>query len=200
MKPKVLVIISTVRENRIGRKVADWYLDQAKKAAPETEFELFDIADFNLSVFNEPVGPLSAEREDKYTQQQKDLAKPIREADGYVFVLGEYNHSMPGSLKNFLDYLSPVEWQRKAAAFVAYGTVGGYYSTYNLAFIMNYLGVMSILTTVNISEYWQAFDEQGAVKPEYTKGDIGRQLGELMWWVKALKAGRDRAPGDESAV
>ena len=44
--------------------------------------------------------------------------------DGYIFVTGEYNHSIPGALKNAVDYLYR-EWNNKAAGFVSYGSSGG---------------------------------------------------------------------------
>lgn len=44
--------------------------------------------------------------------------------DGYVFVTPEYNHGVPGALKNALDFLY-AEWNNKAAAFVSYGPAGG---------------------------------------------------------------------------
>src|SRR5688572_8454604 len=43
--------------------------------------------------------------------------------DGFVFITAEYNHSIPGALKNALDYAGR-ELHRKPAAFVGYGGVG----------------------------------------------------------------------------
>lgn len=192
MKPNVLVITSTIRQNRMGRKVADWYISEASKAAPEVKFEHLDISELDLPFFNEPIDPLSAELSGKYTQQQKQLAKRIGTADGYVFVTGEYNHAVPGSLKNFLDYLAPGPWQHKAAAFVAYGSKGGYHAVNNLSFIMAYLGVMTILDTIHIDTIWSALDENGVPKPGHLKGNVKGQLDELLWWVDATKAARNK--------
>ena len=50
--------------------------------------------------------------------------KKVAEFDGYIFVTAEYNHGIPAALKNALDYAYP-EWNKKAAAFVGYGAVGG---------------------------------------------------------------------------
>lgn len=190
MKPNILVITSTVRKNRVGRTVADWYMKEAKKAAPNAKFEHLDIAELDLPLFNEPIDPLSAELSGKYTQRQKQLAKRIGAADGYVFITGEYNHAVPGSLKNFLDYLAPGPWRHKAAAFVAYGSKGGYHAVNNLSFIMTYLGVMVVLETMHIDTIWAALDQNGTPKSDHLKGDITRQLDELLWWVNATKAQR----------
>ena len=185
MKPKILVITSTTRKGRSGRKVADWYLAEAKKAAPEAEFELLDIADLNLSIFDEPVSPMYHQ----YTEEQEKLAQTIGSADGYIFVTGEYNHSVPGSLKNFLDYLY-AEWNHKVAGYVGYGAVGGVRAIEHLVQIMTELKVASLRDHVMINAIWEALDDNGVPKPGYVHGDITAQLTELLWWTNALKAAR----------
>ena len=48
----------------------------------------------------------------------------IDQADGFVFVTPEYNHSVSAALKNAIDYLAK-EWANKPAGFVSYGGNGG---------------------------------------------------------------------------
>src|SRR5690606_40949414 len=48
----------------------------------------------------------------------------VAEFDGYIFVVAEYNRSITAALKNALDFAYP-EWNRKPAAVVGYGSVGG---------------------------------------------------------------------------
>src|SRR2546426_7000677 len=54
----------------------------------------------------------------------KAWAAKIGSFDGYVFVTPEYNHGVPGALKNAIDFLFR-EWNDKAAGFVSYGGAGG---------------------------------------------------------------------------
>src|ERR1041385_8868447 len=138
-KPKILIIVGTVRENRGGRKIAEWYFNEAIKTAPGFDFELFDVADLHLPVFHESTPPMMHQ----YSQIQQKLAEKIGAADGFIFVTGEYNHSIPGSLKNFLDYVF-AEWNYKAAAFVGYGATGGFRSIEQLIQVMAGLKVVSV--------------------------------------------------------
>jgi NAD(P)H-dependent FMN reductase len=184
-KAKILVIVGTVRQGRVGRKIGEWYLAEARKAAPELEFELLDAAEENLPLFNEPVPPLYRQ----YSSLQEELARKIGAADGYVFVTGEYNHSIPGSLKNLIDYLA-VEWGRKVAAFVGYGSVGAIRAIEHLIPVLGYLKVATIPNHITINMVWEALDDQGVPKKGYVFGNIGDQIKELEWWVKALKAAR----------
>src|SRR5258708_36202587 len=61
----------------------------------------------------------------KYSKPHtKAWAAKIGSFDGYVFVTPEYNHGVPGALKNAIDFLFR-EWNDKAAGFVIYGGGGG---------------------------------------------------------------------------
>ncbi len=191
-RPKILVIVGTVRENRVGRTVADWYLKQARAATPELDFELFDVAAQKLPVFSEPIPPLAHQ----YGPLQKKLAEKVGAADGFIFVTGEYNHSIPGSLKNFIDYLN-AEWNHKAAAYVGYGGTGAIRSIEHLVQVMAELRVVSVANTsdhIHINQLWNAFDASGAPKPGFVHGDIAKQLKELAWWTKSLKEARQPQP------
>lgn len=186
---KILIIVGTVREGRVGRKIADWYLKEAIKAGPDMEFELLDVAELNLSLFDQAMPPMM----NQYGEVQKKLADKIGSADGFVFVTGEYNHSIPGSLKNFLDHIF-AEWNYKAAAFVGYGgAVGGSRAIEHLIPVLAELKVASVANTMNhilIRNVFSALDESGVPKSEFVSGDIEKQLKELNWWVSALKTAR----------
>ncbi len=188
---KILIIAGTVREGRVGRKIADWYLIEAVKVAPNMKFELLDVAELNLPLFHEVFPPMMHQ----YGKIQQKLADKIGSADGFVFVTGEYNHSIPGSLKNFLDYIFS-EWNYKAAAFVGYGgAASGSRAIEHLIQVMTELKVVSVGSTMDhilIRNIFNAVDESGIPKPEFVSGDIGKQLKELDWWVSALKAGRTK--------
>src|SRR5690606_11726218 len=89
------------------------YYDQA-------DFELDDLRDFDLPLFNEAASNAWAPSADPtaVAWQQK-----VAEFDGYIFLVAEYNRSITGALKNTLDQAYN-EWNRKPAAYVGYGSVG----------------------------------------------------------------------------
>jgi NAD(P)H-dependent FMN reductase len=187
MKPKILVIVSTTREGRSGRKIADWYIAQAQKASSDLDFELYDIVDLQLPVFHEATPPMMHQ----YSDIQSKIEASLNAADGFVFVTGEYNHSVPGSLKNFLDHTYS-GWQRKVAAYVGYGGLGGVRAVEHLIGIMSFFDVANLVEQVNITQAWKALGEDGIPKNEFVMGDIAKQVAELSWWAKTLKAGRQQ--------
>jgi NAD(P)H-dependent FMN reductase len=117
---KLQVIIGSTRPGRIGEAVGKWAHEVASKRQ-DIEVELVDVADFKLPIYDEPVPALLHQYSNEHTKQ---WAAKIDEADGYIFVTPEYNHSVPGAFKNAVDYLNH-EWNDKAVGFVGYGSAGG---------------------------------------------------------------------------
>ena len=58
-KPKIGIIISTTRESRFGDKVAQWVLGIAA-ARTDLDFEIVDLRDYPMPLFDEPMSPLRA--------------------------------------------------------------------------------------------------------------------------------------------
>src|SRR5256886_13552309 len=117
---RIAIILGSTRPGRNGEAVAKWVHEIAKKRT-DAEFELVDIKDFNLPLLDEPMPPIMGQYSKPHT---KAWAAKVGSFDGYVFVTPEYNHGVPGALKNAIDFLFR-EWNDKAAGFVSYGGAGG---------------------------------------------------------------------------
>lgn len=185
----IQVIVGTVRTGRSGRKIADWFISKAKAVAPQVDFELLDASELALPLFNDPTPPVYH----NYNADQNRVAERIAKADGFIFVTGEYNHSIPGSLKNLLDYVA-AEWNHKAASFVGYGGDGAIRSIEHLIQVLNFLKVATTPDHVRVTKVWQALDEAGLPKPEYVEGDIEANIKGLLLWAEALRHARAPQP------
>ncbi|MFF4197882.1 NADPH-dependent FMN reductase [Nonomuraea sp. NPDC001831] len=100
------------RTRRRGPAVAEWVAEVAGREQPAAGFEIIDLADFGLPLLDEPHPPASGLYGNAHTIR---WAEAIAGYDGFVFVTPEYNHSVPGALKNALDFVY-AEWHDKAAA------------------------------------------------------------------------------------
>ncbi len=119
--PKIAIIIGSTRDARLPDKPANWLFEKAKEISTDLDFELVDLKDFDLPLFNEMASNLWVPSSDaKAVAWQEKMA----EFDGYIFLTPEYNSSMPAALKNALDQAGK-EWVRKPAAAFGYGAVGG---------------------------------------------------------------------------
>lgn len=125
---KIAIILGSTRPGRNGEAVARWVYDKAKKRANnnnsydhDVKFEYIDIKDFNLPLLDEPIPPSQGQYSKEHT---KAWSAKINSFDAFIFVTPEYNHGIPGALKNAIDFLYQ-EWNNKVAGFVSYGSAGG---------------------------------------------------------------------------
>jgi NAD(P)H-dependent FMN reductase len=180
---KIAIIIGSTRPGRNGEAVAKWVYEIAKKRT-DAEFELVDIATFNLPLLDEPVPPSMGQYSKPHTQA---WAAKIATFDGFVFVTPEYNHATSGALKNAIDFLYN-EWNNKAAGFVGYGSLGGSRAVENLRLIMGELQVADVRNQVALSLFTD-FENFSVFKPaELHIASVNAMLDQVIAWSGALKS------------
>src|SRR5438309_10679893 len=119
---KLAIVLGSTRPGRQSEKQAKWILKTAEQM-DGVEAEIVDLLDYPMPFMNEAISPRYNPNRKIEPAVKKWLGK-IDEFDAYVFVTPEYNHSIPGELKNAFDYIT-WEIQRKPAAIASHGTVGG---------------------------------------------------------------------------
>ena len=183
---RVGVILGSTRPGRNGEAVAKWVFENAQKHG-NAEYELVDIADFNLPLLDEPVPP-------SYGQYSKDhtkrWAEKIGSFDAYVFVAPEYNHGISGALKNAIDFLF-AEWNNKAAGFVSYGSAYGARAVEHLRGVCGEIKIADVRTQVLLSLFTD-FENFRQFKPDARHiATLNTLLDEVVGWGTALKQFRD---------
>ena len=187
-KHKIAIVISTTRATRFGDKPAQWIKDLAAGRA-DIDLEILDLRDFPMPFFDEVASNAWVPSTNEVARRWQEK---VASFDGYIFVTAEYNHGIPAVLKNALDYAYP-EWNKKAAAFVGYGAVGGSRAVEQLRLVAAELQLATIRTGV----YIQGADFMAALKggkdlkeiPHLQQG-VKDMLDQLAWWTGALKAAR----------
>lgn len=189
---KIQIILGSTRPGREVVKVGKW-VAAAASDVEGFEVETVDLADYALPFFNEAISP-------RYNPDRKPEAvvqsfmDKLASADGFIFVTPEYNHSIPGVLKNALDYLTS-EMVHKPAAIVSYGTVGGARSAEHLKTILLEIraGVVPEATAL-VGMPSQVMNEDGVLNADVAANPYGpaaalqTTLTELAWWTRATKA------------
>ncbi len=184
---KIAIIIGTTRPNRKSEAVAKWAYGIASQRA-DAQFELLDLRDYDLPLFNEPKIPSRKQYTFDYTRA---WSEKIASYDAYVFVTAEYNHSIPAVLKNAIDYLW-YEWHDKAAGFVSYGSAGGARAVEHLRGVMGELHVADVRPQVLLFNTFD-FENYTIFKPtEAHAKALTAMLDKLVEWGEALKAMREK--------
>jgi NAD(P)H-dependent FMN reductase len=184
---KLAIIIGSTRPGRVGEAVARW-VDGIAQQRGDAEFELVDVADFNLPLLDEPVPPSQGQYSKDHT---KAWASKVGSFDGYVFVTAEYNHGIPGALKNAIDFLY-AEWNNKAAGFVGYGSAGGARAVEHLRLVMAEVQVATVRNQVALSLYTD-FENFTTFKPAaHHEKSVTQMLDQVIAWGGALRALREK--------
>jgi NAD(P)H-dependent FMN reductase len=160
---KVLSLVGGISRNSINRKLYNAIL---KLAPSGYEFDTFDISKLPFYSQDLELDPPDIVSEFK---------EKIREADSILFVTPEYNRSIPGVLKNAIDWGSRPYgmnlWAKKSAAILgaSIGNIGTFGAQHHLRQILSYLD----LDVMNQPEFYfngsKAFDAEGNLIDEKTK-------------------------------
>jgi NAD(P)H-dependent FMN reductase len=184
---KVAIIIGSTRPGRNGEAVGRWIYEKAKNR-DDAEYELVDIKDYNLPLLDEPIPPSMGRYSNEHT---KIWSSKIDSFDAYVFVTPEYNHGIPGALKNAIDFLFK-EWNNKVAGFVSYGSAGGVRAVEQLRLVMAEVKVATVRAQVQLSLFTD-FENFSTFKPhEIHVKSTNNMLDEVISWASAMKTLRTK--------
>ena len=147
-----------------------------------------DIKDYNLPLLDEPIPPSMGRYSNEHT---KIWSTKIDSFDAYVFVTPEYNHGIPGALKNAIDFLFK-EWNNKVAGFVGYGSAGGVRAVEQLRLVMAEVKVATVRAQVQLSLFTD-FENFSTFKPhEIHVKSTNNMLDEVISWASAMKTLRTK--------
>jgi NAD(P)H-dependent FMN reductase len=190
----ISVIVGSTREGRFSEKPARWILQHLKKREG-VDARLLDLRDFPMPFFDEAPPAMPGRPPYKNEVVQRWTAA-IAQSDGFVFVTPEYNYGTSAVLKNAIDWVYP-EWNRKAACFVSYGSVGGARSVQQLRETAIELQLAPIRWSVHIpvATLWAHFQggDVDAGLAELDAPAAGPMIDDLLWWTAVLKTARASA-------
>jgi NAD(P)H-dependent FMN reductase len=192
--PRLALIIGSTRPQRFADKPADWLLEQAA-ARDDLTLDRLDLRDFDLPFFAEAASNLHLPSVDP-----KALAwqEAIRQYDGYVFVVAEYNHSITAALKNALDQ-AYVEWMRKPFAALGYGSVGAARAIEHLRGTSIELQMVPSKFSVHLggSDLYKVHPFGGNAPiseiEDVIKPSVDAMFEDLVWWATTLREARTAA-------
>jgi len=144
-------------------------------------FELDGIPGFNQDEEHNPPGTVV------------EFKRRIREADAILIVTPEYNYSVPGVLKNAIDWASrpygDSAWSGKPVAIMgaSVGTIGTARAQYHLRQMFVFLNMFPInQPEVMIGNAAERFDAEGNLTDETTKDFIRQLLQNLVAWTRRI--------------
>lgn len=178
-----VVISGSLRQDSWNKKLAKEAAAYALKKRIKVTF--FDLADFPLPFFN-----IDLESEKGMPENAKIIRRFLVKADGIIIASPNYNGSMPGVLKNLLDWMSRTEdgqdarsiFKGKKVAIMSAsgGKSGGAGGLPHLQHVIEKLGGSVTKTQLSVSKAHTKFDTHGVLIDLNDKETLARELKELL--------------------
>ncbi len=180
------VVLGSVRPNRRSYRPAELLAERLALAGCRSE--LIDLRALDLPVYGQHPDAESG-------PAVQGLRGTLGRADAVVWLTPEYNHSFSAAIKSAIDYLH-TELRRKPMAVcgLSGGQLGGARAVEQLKLVLIELHGLPIRDSVYFSDARNLYDESGTLLvPAYYRR-IDDMIGELMWYARALRWGRDNLP------
>jgi chromate reductase, NAD(P)H dehydrogenase (quinone) len=178
----ILGIAGSLRKDSYNRSALSAAQQLVPSGAKLDIFELDGIPAFNQDQDQQP------------PPRVVELKSKVRAADAILFATPEYNYSVPGVLKNAIDWASrpygDSAWEGKPVAMMgaSVGTIGTARAQYHLRQIFVFLNMYAVnRPEVMIGNAAQKFDAGGNLTDQGTKDHIQKLLESLVTWTRKLK-------------
>lgn len=180
-KLKLAIVHGTKRENNKSQYVSR-HIQRVAEASGDWDVTYVDPNELNLPYDgNDENG-----RDPKYTQI-------TAEAEAFVFVTPEYNHSFSSTLKRVIDSeLKNYIHKPVAVAGVSSGRFAGVRAVAALAEVLREVGLVMTYQDILVGDSYNAYNEEtGEAQNEQIEESIIKALAELKWMAETLKYGRE---------
>jgi chromate reductase len=178
---RILGIAGSLRRQSYNRAL----LRAATQLAPEgAAIDIFEL---------DGIPPFSEDDEQDPPAKVVEMKRRIREADAVLFVTPEYNYSIPGVLKNAIDWAArpygDSAWSGKPAAIMGAspGRIGTARAQYHLRQVMVFLNMFPLnQPEVMVGAANERFDAEGNLTDEQTREYVRRLVQSLVDWTRRL--------------
>src|SRR6266699_1210205 len=157
MSHRILVLYGSYRSDRMGIRLAQFVVEGLRKCGDEVE--LIDARAVGLPMLDRMY---KEHRQGEAPAALEKLAGQIRDADGFVFITGEYNWGIQPGLKNFLDHFLE-EWFWRPAAIASYsaGRLSGARASTAWHGTLSEMGMVVVSSTIAVGPIGQTLSAEG---------------------------------------
>jgi NAD(P)H-dependent FMN reductase len=191
MGNRILVLYGSYRTDRKGIRLAEFAVGRLR--ARGEDVELIDAKAIGLPMLDRMLKEYAAGTAPAALQS---LGAKIRQADAFLFVVGEYNWGMQPGLKNLTDHFLE-EWFWRPAAIASYsaGRLSGTRSSYAWHNTLSEMGMVVISSTLTVGPITDTLNAAG--EPIGAGGAALERAfpdfaDDLAWWTEAARAQRAR--------
>ncbi len=168
-RPKILCLAGSLRKDSLNKKLVKVAMAAAQDAGAECTY--IDLKDYPMPIYDGDI-----EAESGIPENARKLKKMMMDHQAFLIASPEYNSSVSGALKNFIDWTSrPEQGEKNIAVFIGKvagimsaspGALGGLRGLVALRSILGNINVLVVPEQHSISKAGEAFTEDGKLKEE----------------------------------
>src|SRR5580692_13144740 len=158
MSHRILIFYGSYRFDRMGIRLAEFLVERLQRRGEAVE--LIDAKAVNLPMLDRMYKEYP---QGEAPEELQRLAGKIRDADGFVFVTGEYNWGVQPGLKNLTDHFLE-EWFWRPAAIASYsaGRLSGARASTAWHGTLSEMGMVVVSSTIAVGPIRQTLDADAA--------------------------------------
>lgn len=186
MSVRLLAVAASLRQASLNRKLLGVAVEVAGRLGASV-----DVAEFRE--FEMPLFDGDLQERDGFPAGARELARRVGLADGILLASPEYNYSLPGTLKNAIDWVSrmrPIPFRGKSAFLLATsnGPIGGIRGLWQLRIPLEGVGVFVYPDMFTLPRGTEAFTDTGDLKDEAARQRLETLLAGYLRAAAALRA------------
>lgn len=187
--PKILCLAGSLRRDSFNKKLVKVAMAPAQEAGAETTY--IDLKDYPMPIYDGDI-----EAESGIPENAQKLKKIMKEHQGLLIASPEYNSSVSGALKNFIDWTSrPEKGEKSIEAFTGKvagimacspGALGGLRGLVTLRSILGNIAVVVVPEQHAIGKVAEAFTQDGKLKEEKDQQAVAKIAKRVTQLTKAI--------------
>ncbi|MGQ0504379.1 MAG: NADPH-dependent FMN reductase [Myxococcaceae bacterium] len=186
MATDVMAVCGSYRSKSLNRKLLRLLVREVKAlglTVEEVDLKILALPDYDGDLEETQGLPASV----------LELKKKLSATPGLLIASPEYNGSIPGGFKNFIDWMSrppgnPFENRVVSINTVSSGQWGGVRGTIAIKSSLTHLDAWIVPGAMNLPKGETAFDESGELKEEWTKKALNKAMSRFAEGVKRFRS------------
>ncbi len=181
---KIFMFAASLQANSVNKKLINLTAKLLKEAGHTVD--LADFSEFDLPLYNADI-----QNHQGFPATVTQFIERMHGADALVISTPEYNFSMPGTLKNLIDWVSrvtPMPWanQRILLLSASPSLVGGNRSLWATRVPLETCSSVVYPDMFSLASAHEAFNEEGHLKSDALEKRLGSLLNNFVEFVKKL--------------
>ncbi len=189
MASQILAFSGSLRKESYNQRLVEHAAEHARKRGAEVT--LISLADYPMPIYNQDDEDASG-----IPENALKFRELMKSHQGFIIGCPEYNSSITGALKNAIDWASrPKEGEKPLECFAGKivaltaaspGGLGGLRGLDHVREILHNIQCHIVPGMVSVASAHEAFDDEGRLKNDRTRGMLESLMGNLVRTCEAL--------------